>query len=112
MTSTTGRPAYLQVTDDLRRQIESGRLGPGDKLPSMAELCRVYSVSSTVIRDALGELRRAGLVVGQQGKGVFVRDDASVAEARPDDLAASVKRLATEVADLAERVARLETPKR
>src|SRR5690349_14816819 len=111
MTSMTGRPAYLQITDGIKRKIETGQLVAGDKLPSMAELCREYSVSNTVIRDVLNELRRAGLVVGQQGKGVYVRDDADVAGNR-DELAASVERLASEVASLSERVARLESSRR
>jgi DNA-binding GntR family transcriptional regulator len=108
MTSMTGQPAYVQVTAELRRQIASGELAPGGKLPSMSELCRVYGVSNTVIRDALNELRRDGLVVGQQGKGVYVRDDAQQATASRADLATRVDELSTALATLAERVATLE----
>jgi GntR family transcriptional regulator len=108
MASNTGVPAYVQVADDLRRQIESGALPPGGQLPSMAQLRELYNVSNTVIRDALNELRRADLTIGQQGKGVFVRDGQpgapSVDEAiiqRLDELTATVRRLD-------ERVARIE----
>lgn len=74
MTTMSGTPAYLQVAADLRSQIERGDLSPGAQLPSSARLQEIYSVSNTVIRDAVKELRRAGLVVGQQGKGVFVQE--------------------------------------
>lgn len=65
-------PAFKQVAADLRSKIESGEYGSEGKLPSNAQLRKAYSVSNTVIRDAINELRQAGLVVGQQGKGVYV----------------------------------------
>ena len=73
MTAMSGTPAYVQVAEDLRSKITRGELGPGEQLPSNSQLRAKYSVSNTVIRDALNELRRDGLVVGQQGKGVFVQ---------------------------------------
>jgi GntR family transcriptional regulator len=68
MAITPGRPAYQQVAADLRGQILNGEYSVGAQLPSTAELCGIYDVSRTVIRDALNELRRDGLIVGQQGK--------------------------------------------
>lgn len=80
MTVMSGTPAYLQVAADLRAQIERGELTPGAQLPSNAQLRGIYSVSNTVIRDAINELRRAGLVIGQQGKGVFVLSESGEGE--------------------------------
>lgn len=57
----------------------------GEKIPSMTQLREMYHVSNTVIRDALNELRRDGLIVGQQGKGVFVQDKPAANEATSDD---------------------------
>lgn len=94
MTVISGTPAYMQVAAELRSQIESGELAPGDKLLSNAELRARYSVSNTVIRDAINDLRRAGLVVGQQGKGVFVASPAQGAGGTsPNELAARVQAL-------------------
>jgi GntR family transcriptional regulator len=73
MTTMSGTPAYVQVAEDLRSKIADGELPPGAQLPSNAQLREIYSVSNTVIRDAMNQLRRDGLVIGQQGKGVFVR---------------------------------------
>jgi GntR family transcriptional regulator len=108
VTTMSGMPAYLQVADDLRAQIRTGALEPGAQLPSMTQLRQQYGVSNTVIRDALSELRRDGLVIGQQGKGVFVRptgESATSANGSSDDSTA----LRREVADLQRRVSALES---
>ena len=94
MITMSGTPAYIQVAGDLRSQIESGALEPGNQLPSNAKLRELYSVSNTVVRDAINELRRAGLVVGQQGKGVFVAsNDLNAGGTPPGELAARVQAL-------------------
>ena len=69
----TGRPAWQQVADDLRRQIGDGRLPVGSQLPTVARLMETYEVSSTVIKSAISQLKAENVVVGQQGKGVYVR---------------------------------------
>ncbi|WP_405093134.1 winged helix-turn-helix domain-containing protein [Micromonospora sp. NBC_01392] len=66
--------AYLQVARDIREQVSSGQLKPGDKLPSFAALCEHYKVSNTVIRAAMLVLKAEGLIDGRQGKGVYVAD--------------------------------------
>ncbi|WP_274426358.1 FadR/GntR family transcriptional regulator [Chelativorans sp. YIM 93263] len=63
------------VSDDLRRRILEGHLKIGDRLPSEAELTREYSVSRTVIREAIATLRYENLVEARQGAGVFVRNN-------------------------------------
>ncbi len=96
MTGPVGQPAYQQVAADLRRLIAAGGLAVGSAIPSTAELTRRYGVSSTVARAAVARLRADGLVIGQPGKGVFVR-------ATPDAVAERVLSLE----DLAGRIANL-----
>jgi DNA-binding FadR family transcriptional regulator len=60
------------VSGGLRRQILSGELRPGDKLPSEAGLTQQFNVSRTVIREAVASLRADGLVEARHGVGVFV----------------------------------------
>jgi GntR family transcriptional regulator len=67
------RPPYRQIAAQLRRLISAGRLPPGEKLPSEAELIAHYGVARMTVRQALQELRGEGLVVAEHGKGVFVR---------------------------------------
>lgn len=61
-----------QLVRTLTERIASGALRPGDKLPSEQELIEQFSVSRTVVREAISSLRAAGLVTTQQGVGAFV----------------------------------------
>ena len=70
---TSDRPAYKQIADTLRADIESGALEPGQRLPSESELVREFGVAQGTIRQGLNLLRGEGLVVAQHGRGVFVR---------------------------------------
>ncbi|WP_245878909.1 winged helix-turn-helix domain-containing protein [Streptosporangium subroseum] len=74
MVEKSGRPAYLQIVDELRGQIRTGALAPGAALPSIAQLGERFDVSASVVKAAISVLRTEGVVIGQQGKGVFVRE--------------------------------------
>jgi len=65
-------PYYFQLLQLLERAIASGALVPGDKIPTEAALCEHYGVSRTVVRQALSDLDRTGLVTRHKGKGTFV----------------------------------------
>jgi len=64
-------PYYQQLKRILVTDIERNH-SEGDLLPSESELCRMYSVSRTVVRQALGELENEGLVLKVKGKGTYV----------------------------------------
>lgn len=69
------RPRLAQaVIDELKRQIECGRLAAGAQLPTEPKLEKQFAVSRTVVREAIAELRAAGLVTPIQGKGMFVAE--------------------------------------
>src|SRR3954462_5526230 len=57
------RAPYRQIADQLRRAIERGDLGPGDRLPSEAELIAHYNVARMTARQAIQELHTEGRVV-------------------------------------------------
>lgn len=113
------RAPYLQVTDSLRREIASGELKPGQRLPSIRELAARFGVSAMTIQSALRELRGLELVTTQQGRGAYVRSDAPAIAARaeaeqvePTDYRAIREQLRTmsaTVRDLAGRVEALES---
>ncbi|MER6268289.1 GntR family transcriptional regulator [Streptomyces sp900105755] len=64
---------HHDIADDLRRQITTGRIQPGERLPSEAGLADRYKVSTVTLRNALAVLQGEGLVEKIHGKGNFVR---------------------------------------
>lgn len=68
--------AYLseQVADVMAADIRAGRLAAGDKLPTQAALVKQFSVSRTVVREAVSRLKSLGLVDSLQGSGVYVKE--------------------------------------
>ncbi|MEU9099171.1 PLP-dependent aminotransferase family protein [Streptomyces sp. NPDC048361] len=68
-----GAVDYRRVADEIAREIASGALRPGDRLPTQRAFARRRRIAvSTAIR-VYGELGRRGLVVGEVGRGTFVR---------------------------------------
>jgi GntR family transcriptional repressor for pyruvate dehydrogenase complex len=61
-----------RVADALSAEIKSSRFRPGDKLPTEPELAEQFSVSRTVVREAMSRLKSLGLVESRQGSGVYV----------------------------------------
>ena len=64
-----------RMSDDLRRQIQNGSLGPGALLPSEPELAREYNVSRQTARSALQALEQEGLVIVRPRRGRVVRSN-------------------------------------
>jgi DNA-binding GntR family transcriptional regulator len=71
--SVATAPQYRSMAAELRAEIESGQLAPGDALPSEAALAERHGVARGTARHALAELEGAGLVESVHGKGRFVR---------------------------------------
>jgi len=67
-------PKYQQVYTALRKEIQSGRLKKGDRLPSEAELVRTFGASRITVGRAVRDLQVAGLVERRAGSGTFVRN--------------------------------------
>lgn len=67
------RPVFQQIADQLREEIARGGLSVGERLPSEAELMKLYGVARMTVRQALGVLKAEGLIVAEHGRGVFVR---------------------------------------
>lgn len=59
---------YTQIADDLRAQIASGALRPGDDVPTESELAELWQTSRGPIRNALAALRGEGLIETSRGR--------------------------------------------
>ncbi|ASK62455.1 GntR family transcriptional regulator [Virgibacillus phasianinus] len=66
------RKIYEEVTDSLLEMLRTGQFEPGDKLDSVEQLAKNFSVGRSAIREALSGLRAMGLVEMRQGEGTFI----------------------------------------
>ncbi|WP_312406265.1 GntR family transcriptional regulator [Rhizobium sp.] len=74
MQQTSGSlPIYLQITELLIRDIASGRLIDGEKLPPEREMSEKLGIATGTLRKALAELQSRGMLERVQGSGNYVR---------------------------------------
>ena len=72
---TSGMPLYLQLADEIRNEIKSNKIKPGDKL--MSEMVKHYQIGRLTVREALSVLVNEGVLEKQHGKGTFCIDGIS-----------------------------------
>ena len=65
-------PLYLQLKNKVKKDIRTGLLKPGDKLPSEMQMQKEYNMSRVTVRNAMAELEVEGYIIKVQGKGSFV----------------------------------------
>jgi DNA-binding transcriptional MocR family regulator len=72
---TLKRPVYRSLVDLVARAIETGELTPGARLPTHRDLAHRLGISIQTVSRAYEALIRRGLIVGEVGRGTFVRPD-------------------------------------
>ena len=82
----TSSKLYIQIYNQLREAITSGRYAVGEKLPSEKELCQIFNVSRVPVREALCALELNGMVDSVQGGGVYVRKQENGSKDFPHDV--------------------------
>lgn len=85
----SGLPLGPQIVGQLKLAIASGRLAPGDRLPSARDLAAELRVNFHTVRKAYGELEREGLLESARGRGTFVAEE--LPEAGRAELEATVE---------------------
>jgi GntR family transcriptional repressor for pyruvate dehydrogenase complex len=112
--STVRPPAYQQLADELRDEITSGRLQPGERLPPEPELCVRTGVSRSTVREALRLLASQHLIITTRGVtgGSFVAhpDAEQLSEALSTGLTLLTHSAGVGFADLIEVRRALEIP--
>jgi DNA-binding FadR family transcriptional regulator len=112
--STVRPPAYQLLADELRADITSGRLRPGERLPPEPELCVRTGVSRSTVREALRLLASQHLIVTTRGVtgGSFVAhpDAQQLSEALSTGLTMLANSTAVGLADLLELRRALDVP--
>ena len=61
-----------EIAGQIAEMIQAGQLSVGDKLPTEAEMVTTFSAGRSAVREAIAQLREAGLVETRHGIGAFV----------------------------------------
>ncbi len=69
---TSSQPLHLTISEKLRYRITQGDYPSGAQIPSEYQLMAEFEVSRITVRRAIANLVQQGLVMAQQGRGVFV----------------------------------------
>lgn len=98
-------PLYMQVKIDIKKKIEEGKWGIGEKISTEGELCSFYDVSRVTIRQAIDELVNDGYLEKKRPKGTYVLD--YLANPLPAGLSTYVKSFTNEMKERGLKVSTL-----
>ncbi len=108
-----GIPIYLQIINQIKYMVASGRLTPGDKLPPVRKLAEQLLINPNTVARAYRELETAGVLNTRQGSGVFVaegvsplarREQTRILRERIDMLLAEARQMDIGVTDVIELI--------
>ncbi len=68
------RPLYRQIADHVRKEINSGKYGPGDQIESERELVERFGAARNTVRAGLAVLVSEGLIAADRARGYYVRE--------------------------------------
>lgn len=68
-------PIYLQVMTSVKRDIVTGELSPGEKLPSVRDMALRYTINPNTVSRVYKELESEGVCFTRRGMGTFVTED-------------------------------------
>ena len=84
-------PIYLQITYWIKHQVATGRLKPGEQLPTVRLLATDLRINPNTVARAYDTLDIEGVITAQRGRGTYVRehpDEAHLRHVRKDQLKA------------------------
>lgn len=74
ISNSSGVPLYEQIEEQIKSQIMTGELSPGDVLPSIRVLAKELKMSVITTKRAYDDLERDGYIESVIGKGTFVKN--------------------------------------
>ena len=77
ISTNDGVPIYLQIVNQVKYLVASGRLGPGEEIPPIRGLAEQLVVNPNTVAKAYHELEREGVVTKRHGAGTYVSDNGS-----------------------------------
>jgi GntR family transcriptional regulator len=82
ITSSDGVPIYLQIVNQVKYLVASGRLSPGEELPPIRVLAEQLLVNPNTVARAYRELETAGVVTKRRTAGTYVSQRGSPLDRR------------------------------
>ena len=70
----SGVPIYVQLVEQVQQLVISGKLNPGDQLPTVRQLASELRVNFNTVARAYRMLDEAGMISTQQGRGTYILD--------------------------------------
>ena len=84
-------PIYLQIVHTIKHHVATGRLKPGEQLPTVRELATTLRINPNTVARAYDQLDGDNVITTQQGRGTYVRehpDEAHLSRVRQEQLKA------------------------
>jgi GntR family transcriptional regulator len=76
--NASDRAVYLQIIDQVKRDIALGRLAKEERLPTVRQLAQQLAINPNTIAKAYRQLEQEGIIVARAGAGAFVANLDSV----------------------------------
>ena len=73
----SGVPGYNQIVEQIQQEIASGRLKPGDQLPTVRALAADLRINFNTVARAYRILDEMGIISTQHGRGTYILEQAS-----------------------------------
>jgi GntR family transcriptional regulator len=108
---TDGVPIYLQIVNQIKYLVSSGRLTPGEELPPIRTLAEKLVVNPNTVARAYRELETAGIVLKRRTTGTYIsgggsrlarRDRVKIVTRRVDALLAEARHMGIPLDELLE----------
>ncbi len=85
-------PIYLQAANSIKRDIVTGKLPPGAKLPSVRDLAVEYTINPNTVSRVYKELESEGVCFTRRGMGTFVTEDPGKVDQMKEEMAGTLIR--------------------
>jgi len=100
---SSSQPIYVQLVEQVKHLVATGRLKPGDQLPTVRQLAVDLRINPNTVARAYAELASHGIISTQQGRGTYIAqvpDAAAMARLRQERLRAMMGRVVLEALSL------------
>ncbi|PNR94844.1 GntR family transcriptional regulator [Petrotoga sp. 9PWA.NaAc.5.4] len=96
----SGIPSYIQIMNQIKKEIIIGNLKKGDSLPPVRELSKIFKVNVNTILRALEKLELEGYLEAQHGVGFFISTNIDLRTSIFNEVSNFVEKMKKENLDL------------